>query len=101
MRTTPPITSIDQLPTLSSDHGEFKKLAAGSYAALDKVKGPRVRRVYPEKIFCREETGRCVASESDRFYFANNSHVAALGSDLIAREIAAELNLQVPDSFRK
>ena len=58
-------------------------------------------KLSPEKIFCREETGRCIASESDRLYFANDSHVAALGSDLIVRQIAEQLNLKVPDLFRR
>jgi peptidoglycan/LPS O-acetylase OafA/YrhL len=101
MRFTPPITRVDQLPTLSTAYDEYKKRVARSYLALDQVVGPGVRRVYPEKIFCREETGKCTASESDRLYFANDSHVAALGSDLIVRQIAEQLDLKAPDSFRK
>lgn len=97
----PPISSIDQFPTLSTSYSDYKERVAGSYAALDQVTGPQVKRVYPEKIFCANETGRCIASESDRLYFGTDSHVAALGSDLIVREIATELDLQVPDSFEK
>jgi hypothetical protein len=90
-----------QLPTLSSSYDVYKKRVASSYSALDKVTGSQVRRVYPEKIFCREETGRCIASESDRIYFDTDNHVAPLASDLIVGEVAVELKLQVPKSFRK
>jgi hypothetical protein len=98
---TPPIYSADQFPTLSSSYAEYKKRTSSSYSALDAVTDPGVRRVYPENIFCREESGLCIASEYDRLYFVTDSHVSPLGADLIAREIAAQLNLKIPESFRE
>ena len=98
---SPPISGPEQLPTLSTSYDEYKKRVARSYMALDKVTGSRVKRVYPEKIFCRQESGRCIASESDRLYFDSDNHVGALGADLIVREVATELKLEVPESFRK
>lgn len=95
------ISGVDQMPTISTSYDAYMKRVASSYLALDKVIGSRVRRVYPEKIFCRQDAGRCIAAESDRIYFLVDNHVAALGADLIVREVAAELELQIPDSFRK
>ena len=69
--------------------------------ALDQVEGSGVMRVYPEKMFCRGDVGRCIASESDRLYFLGDNHVSSLGAELISGEVAAQLNLTVPDSFRK
>ena len=97
---SPPITGVDQLPALSTRYDVFKQRVASSYAALDQLVGPRVGRVYPEKLFCQKETGRCVASEVERLYFAFDNHVSPLGADLIVRQVAIELGLRVPDSFR-
>ena len=100
-RIRPSISNIDQLPMLFTDLDTYKSQVANSDKTLDRIKGPRVKRVYPGKIFCREDTRRCLASESDRLYFKDASHVGALGSDLIVRDIAAQLNLKVPRSFRE
>jgi hypothetical protein len=97
----PLASGADQLPTLSTSYTVYKDRVASSYAALNKVTGSRVKRVYPETIFCREETGRCLASESDRIYFAGDNHAAPLGAELIVKEVAEQLQLQVPDSFRQ
>jgi len=94
-------SNADQLPTLSTSYDVHKKRVASSYAALDKVTGLKVRRVYPEKLFCREETGRCIASEYDRLYFPNDNHLGPLGADLVVRKVAEQLQLKIPDSFRK
>jgi peptidoglycan/LPS O-acetylase OafA/YrhL len=95
-----PISNADQLPTLSTNYTEYKERVARSYEALDKVKGSSVMRVYPEKLFCREEAGTCIASESNRLYFEFDNHVTPLGADLIVREVANQLKLAIPDSFR-
>jgi peptidoglycan/LPS O-acetylase OafA/YrhL len=97
----PPISNADQLPTLTTSYTEFKERVASSYAALDKVTGFGVLRVYPEKLFCREKNDTCIASESDRLYFEFDNHVSPLGADLIVREIAVVLDLKVPESFVK
>ncbi|HEY6132253.1 MAG TPA: SGNH hydrolase domain-containing protein, partial [Halioglobus sp.] len=96
-----PIQMAEQMPELSTPYDDFKKHIASSYAALDQVDGPNVMRVYPEKLFCRKQSGKCFATESDRIYFYDKSHVTGLGSDLIVREVANRLKLKVPESFRK
>lgn len=95
------ISGYDQLPTLSTSYDAFKDRVASSYEALDLVTGPKVSRVYPEHLLCREETNRCMATEAERIYFLTDNHVAALGSDLIASEIANKLDLEIPKSFRR
>ena len=95
------IRNADEVPTLSTSYSLFKDRVASSYQALDQVTGPNVKRVYPEYLFCSAESDRCVASESDRLYFFSDNHVSPLGADLIIREVAVELGLRIPDSFRK
>lgn len=65
------------------------------------MSGPKVKRGYPEKIFCREASGRCVASAADRTYFCSDNHVSGLGSDLIVSEVVDPLALDVPETFSK
>lgn len=95
------IASAADVPTLSTRYDLFQKRAASSYAALDRVTGPGVKRVYPEKLFCSRESGRCVAAEAGRLYFYSDNHVSPLGADMLIREVAVELGLQVPDSFSR
>lgn len=98
---SPPIGAADQLPTLSTRYDVFEERVASSYAALNQLAGPGLVRVYPEKLFCHRKSGRCIASESERLYFAYDNHVSPLGADLIVRQAAIELGLSVPDSFRR
>ncbi|CAA0118532.1 O-acetyltransferase OatA [Halioglobus japonicus] len=93
--------SAEELPVLSTSYDVFKKRVASSYDALDQISGPGVKRIYPEHIFCRESSGRCIASEYDRIYFSTDNHLSRLGSNLVLRQVAEKLQLAVPDSFKK
>ncbi|MCB1688043.1 MAG: acyltransferase [Halioglobus sp.] len=95
------IESAEDLPVLSTSYAVFKKRVASSYKALDQISGPRVKRVYPEKLFCTEASGRCFASEHDRIYFLTDNHPSQLGSDLIVKQVADMLHLKMPDSFQE
>jgi hypothetical protein len=78
----------------------FREQVTVAEEALDQVAGEHIKRVRPQDVFCREDARRCLASEGDRVYFVDETHVSALGSDLIAREIAKQLDLKVPESLR-
>lgn len=95
----PKIMREEQLPTLSTSYVVYKERVASSYAALDKVSGSQVTRVYPERSFCHEETGRCIASEGENLYFGYDNHVSHIGALLVAREIADVMGLRIPKSF--
>jgi hypothetical protein len=89
------IKTKEDLPTITTSYEAFKNRVKTSYETLDKVLGSNVFRVYPEELFCHEETGRCLVSESDNIYYSRDNHVSQLGSRLIVKQIAQELNMQV------
>lgn len=92
----PIIQSEDQLPDLSTSLSVFKKRTKSSYDALDRVTGETVFRVYPEKLFCESDIGRCFASKGSKIFFWSDNHVSPLGSSLIVEEIARLLELKIP-----
>ncbi|NNJ91911.1 MAG: acyltransferase, partial [Gammaproteobacteria bacterium] len=89
----PVINNEDMLPDLSTSYSVFKKRVKSSYEALNRINGDQVQRVYPEKVFCDELSGRCFASKGKQIFFGSDNHVSPLGSRLIVNEIAKQINL--------
>ncbi|KZX51290.1 hypothetical protein A3709_10740 [Halioglobus sp. HI00S01] len=96
----PPILEEADLPLLSTSMAVFKARTASSYAALDELQGQNLSRVYPEKLFCREATGRYLVTEGERLYFLVDNHVARLGAEMIMSEVSKVLGLEVPPEGR-
>ena len=97
------INTNEDLPLLTTSYDVFKTRVKTSYQALDKVTDNNVLRIYPETIFCHEQTGRCVVSNKDKIYFSIDNHVSPLGSSLIINKIAQELKLHtstLPDTHK-
>ncbi|WP_339643624.1 acyltransferase family protein [uncultured Porticoccus sp.] len=94
----PVISRQEELPTLSTSYKVFRDRVSRSYEILDKIKGENVKRVYPESIFCRAKSGRCLVMEGDKIYFHGDNHVSPLGAEMIVEEIANSLKLQMPDN---
>lgn len=87
------INSYADLPTISTNYKTFTERSKSSYAILNKVTGKNTLKIYPEKIFCTEETGRCLVSDKDKIYYSFDNHVSPLGSKLIVDKIAEKLHL--------
>jgi len=83
------------LPTITTSYDRYKARTRRSYQILDSVTGNNIYRIYPEKIFCHKESGRCIVSHGDKIYFGADSHVSPLGSKLIVQQIAKSLGLKV------
>jgi peptidoglycan/LPS O-acetylase OafA/YrhL len=87
------ISGPGDLPTLSTSLDVFRARVRRSHEALDRVRGANVVRVHPEHHFCRPASGRCVASEGERIYFASDNHLSPLGSSLVVADIARALRV--------
>ncbi len=88
------IKNKKDLPIITTSYRVFEDRVKSSYETLDKVTGDNVVKVYPEKIFCDEKSGRCMVSEQDKIYYAFDNHVSPLGSKLIIDQIAKKLTLK-------
>lgn len=42
-----------------------------------------------------------MAAQGERIYFSSDNHVSPLGSDLLLRQVAIELDLLVPPTYRQ
>lgn len=93
----PIIQSESQLPDLSTSYKIYNERTKSSFDVLDLIAGDNVFRVYPDKLFCDEKTGRCYASRGSQIYFSSDNHVSPLGSRLIVIQVAEELELKIPD----
>lgn len=89
----PRIRNDEMLPNLSTSYSVFKSRVKSSYEALDRVKGKNVKRIFPERLFCDDVSGRCFASKGKKIYFWSDNHVSPLGSRLIVNDIAEKLDL--------
>ncbi|WP_193140734.1 MULTISPECIES: acyltransferase family protein [unclassified Meridianimarinicoccus] len=84
--------SAEDLPDLSTSLDRFHERTASSYAALDRVTDPNVVRVYPERLFCSDDSGRCYAAKGELIYFASDNHVSDLGANMLAARIGQVLD---------
>ena len=90
----PFIKNRDMLPDLSTSYDVFKKRVRSSYIALNRITGSNVYRVYPEKIFCNENAGRCYATKGENIYFTSDNHLSPLGARMVVAEIKKKLGLK-------
>lgn len=90
-----PIIDVEsKLPDLTTSYEVFRRRVQSSHDALDRVTGPGVFRIYPEAVFCDENTGRCFASKGKDVYFGTDHHVSPLGAKMIINEVGCTLDLQ-------
>lgn len=86
----------EKLPIVTTSYQNYLDRVFRSYRVLDSVLGGNVFRVFPEKIFCSSESGRCIVSENEKLYYEKDNHVSPIGSNLIVTEIAKVLSLKRP-----
>lgn len=80
----------DDTPTFEYPKAAFRKNTERAYSFLDAVSNADVRRIWPEKIFCRAETA-CTYGKDGTAYVADRVHYTDAGAILVADEIAEEL----------
>lgn len=78
----------------STSYDVFKERNRDAYEALDSI-GDHINlfRVYPERLFCSDSTGRCIAHLDGELLYYDDNHVSALGAKLIANDIKQVLSL--------
>ena len=87
------IAGPEDLRTITTSYDIFLARVRRSYAVLDGVSGTNVVRVYPERFFCRPDSGRCVVSEGERIYYEGDHHLSPLGARLVVGDIVRKLRL--------
>jgi len=79
--------------TGSTDYGVFRARNARTHAALDAIGShPRLVRIRPEQLLCDTYVaGRCAAHAGGVPLYLDDDHLSALGSKLVAEQIAARI----------
>lgn len=70
---------------VSVPYDTYVERAETSFSVLDKVKGDKVKRVYPHKIFCDFE--KCSANDNSHLYYYDDNHLSTHGAKLLVDEI--------------
>ncbi len=70
---------------------DFINSTKESFIFLDSLGNQNISRVKPHKIFCNEDSDKCIANKNENIYFVDNSHPSIIGSDMINNLIVAEI----------
>ncbi len=70
---------------------DFINSTKDSFIFLDSLDNQNISRVKPHKIFCDENSNKCIANKNENIYFVDNSHPSTIGSDMINNLIIAEI----------
>lgn len=77
---------------LTTSYPVYKKRVRESWAILDSLGNDKnLVRVFPDKIFCKEETQRCYTHNEEVLYYMDDDHVSPYGAELITGEIEKKL----------
>lgn len=77
---------------ISIPYSLFKKRAQDAYDIYDALgDNEHITRIYPEKIFCSEQTAQCTAHGKDQIYFKDQDHPSLTGYALILNQIMTEM----------
>ena len=71
---------------LKLPYKNFKSEFAHVYAELDKLKSSSIIRIYPEDLFCNNQS--CLPFSKKEIYYKDDHHLSYLGSKLIVNRIS-------------
>ncbi|WP_420862175.1 acyltransferase family protein [Algirhabdus cladophorae] len=82
-----------QYPSLSTSYAVFKDRNAPIIETLDAITSPRLRRVYPDKVFCNQaQKGRCGVIEDGVALYEDDDHISSAGTQLLMPQIMAHVD---------
>ena len=74
---------------VSISYETYRLRTRTSFELLDSIRHKNVFRVYPHKVFCNEELGRCYGNNDKVLYYVDTNHPSALGAELINSQITS------------
>ncbi len=84
------ILENDPITTSYARYVERSRLA---FDLLDSIKGERIVRIYPHRLFCNTHTnGRCVTHSSTKVFYRDDDHLSETGAKMLVDEIGPIIN---------
>ncbi|MFT7562203.1 MAG: peptidoglycan/LPS O-acetylase OafA/YrhL [Flavobacteriales bacterium] len=76
---------------ITTSYNVYKERNGNSRAILDRITNTNVSRVYPDKLFCSEESGRCITHDHEKIFYYDDDHLSFEGGKLVVEEIEAAI----------
>ena len=78
--------------SLTTSYAVYKKRNRTTINILNDIADhPRLIRVYPDKIFCSEKSGRCITHNMETIFYSDDDHLSQAGAALIFNEFRSEI----------
>jgi hypothetical protein len=83
----------ENFPSLvTTSYDVYKKRHHQTIQLFDSIQHPRLKRIYPDKIFCNTVIEkRCITAQDGKILYVDDDHLSIYGSKLIVDEIAKYL----------
>lgn len=82
--------------SITISYDVYKKRVKHTNSILDRVSHPNIVNVYPDKLFCSNETNRCVTHDKNSIFYYDDDHLSQVGAQRLVAEIAVKLATHVP-----
>lgn len=69
----------------------FMDSTKSAFDFLEPFKHPKLRRVYPHKVFCETNGDKCLIVKNDALLYADPTHLSGHGSKLLTEQIIREV----------
>ncbi len=77
---------------LTTSYEVYKKRTKSSFELLDSIKGNRINRVYPHKLFCDTTIkNRCITHDDKNIFYGDDDHPSLIGAEMINDLIMKEI----------
>ncbi|MCP3889613.1 MAG: hypothetical protein GY702_12180, partial [Desulfobulbaceae bacterium] len=78
--------------SITTNYDAYLERTAYTKSILDRVNHENIIRVNPDKLFCSEQSRRCVTHNESEIYYYDDDHLSQAGARLLVKAIASELN---------
>ena len=78
--------------TVGYSYDLWRERSSKSKDLLDSVQSSKIRRVYPENIFCQEIVDNlCVGAYQDKIFYSDDDHLSEEGAKLVSGLVIDEI----------
>lgn len=73
---------------ITTSYSRYKNRTKLTNSILDRVQHEKIKKVYPDKLFCSDVSGRCKTHDDKSIFYYDDDHLSQVGASMLVEEIA-------------
>ncbi len=80
--------SVFEKMSITTSYPVYKNRTQSTKSILDQISNANVHRVYPEKLFCSDQTNRCRTHDKNNIFYYDDDHLSQVGASMLVDQIS-------------